>query len=68
MWMTERKVYSAEFKLKAVQLTQLPGKTIAHEADDLGIGRSTLTIWLCQHREQGELAFPGHGRMVLIVE
>ena len=66
--MAERKVYSAEFKLEAVRLTQLPDKTIAEVADDLGIGRSTLTTWLRQHRERGELAFPGHGRMALTPE
>ena len=41
--MAERKTYTAEFKLEAVRLTQLPDKTIAEVADDLGIGRSTLT-------------------------
>lgn len=60
--MAKRKVYTADFKLGAVRLTQLPDKTIAEVADDLGIGRSTLTTWLRQHRERGELAFPGHGR------
>ena len=66
--MAERKSYSAEFKLEAVRLTQLPDKTIAEVADDLGIGRSTLTAWRRQQRELGELAFPGHGRKALTAE
>ena len=66
--MAERKCYSAEFKLEAVRLSQQTNKTIGEVADDLGIGRSTLTTWLRQHRERGELAFPGHGRMALSPE
>jgi transposase len=60
--MAERKVYTAEFKLEAIRLVQLPERTVAQVADELGIGRSTLTAWLRRHRQQGERAFPGHGR------
>lgn len=66
--MAERKVYTAEFKLEAVRLARLPERTVAQVADELGIGRSTLTAWLRQHREQGERAFPGHGRPALTPE
>ena len=66
--MAERKVYTAEFKQEAVRLAQQPERTIGQIADDLGIGRSTLTAWLRQHRQQGERAFPGHGRPVLTPE
>ena len=66
--MAGRKVYTAEFKLEAVHLTRQPERTIAQVADDLGIGRSTLTAWLRQHRKQGERAFPGHGRPALTPE
>ena len=44
--MAECKVYTAEFKLEAVRLARLPEKTVAQVADELGIGRSTLTAWL----------------------
>jgi transposase len=63
--MAERKVYTAEFKLEALHLAQQPERTIGQVADDLGIGRSTLTAWLQQHRKLGETAFPGHGRPAL---
>lgn len=66
--MAERKVYTAEFKREAVQLAQQPEKTIGQVADELGIGRSTLTAWLRHHRLQGERAFPGHGRSALTPE
>ncbi len=66
--MAERKVYTAEFKLEAVHLVQQPEKTVGQVADELGIGRSTLTAWLRQHRQRGERAFPGHGRPALTAE
>ena len=66
--MAERRVYTAEFKLEAIRLAQLPERTIAQVADELGIGRSTLTAWLRQQRQQGERAFPGHGRPMLTPE
>jgi len=66
--MAERKVYTAEFKQEAVRLAQLPEKTIEQVAKELGIGRSTLTAWLRRHRQQGERAFPGHGRPALTAE
>ena len=63
--MAERRVYTAEFKQGAIRLVQQPERTIGQVADELGIGRSTLTAWLRQHRKQGEIAFPGHGRPAL---
>ena len=66
--MAERKVYTAEFKQEAVRLAQQPDKTIGQVADELGIGRSTLTAWLRQQRQRGERAFPGHGRPALTPE
>ena len=66
--MAERKVYTAEFKQEAVRLAQQPEKTIGQVADELGVGRSTLTAWLRQHREQGARAFPGRGRLALTPE
>ena len=66
--MAERKVYAAEFKLEAVRLAQQPERTIGQVADELGIGRSTLTAWLRQHRKQGKIAFPGHGRPALTLQ
>lgn len=66
--MAERKVYTAEFKQEAVRLAHQPERTIGQVADELGIGRSTLTAWLRQHRRQGERAFPGHGRPALTAE
>ena len=66
--MGERKVYSAKFKHEAVRLAQLPERTVAQVADELGIGRSTLTAWLRQQRQQGGRAFPGRGRSALTPE
>ena len=66
--MAERRVYTAEFKQEAVRLAQQRERTIGQVADELGIGRSTLTAWLRHHRLQGERAFPGHGRPALTPE
>lgn len=65
--MSERRVYTAEFKLEAVRLSRQPAKTIVEVADSLGVGCLTLTPWR-PHRERGRLAFPGHGRIALTPE
>jgi transposase-like protein len=63
--MGERRVYAASFKLEAIRLAQPPERTTAQAADELGIGRSTLTHWLREYRDKGGAAFPGHGRPAL---
>lgn len=63
--MGERRVYTAEFKLEAIRLAQQPERTTAQVADELGIGRSTLTHWLREYQQKGGAAFPGHGRPAL---
>ena len=51
-----------------MRLARQGEKTIGQVAGELGVGRSTLTAWLRQQREQGARAFPGHGRLVLTPE
>ena len=61
--MEKRRKYTAEFKREAVRLYQSSGRTLAQVEQDLGIGAGCLGRWKRQMEEQGEQAFPGHGRM-----
>jgi transposase len=54
----ERRIFTEDFKKEAVRLTETSGRTMIEVADDLGIGRSTLTRWKKQYREADLLAGP----------
>ena len=54
----ERRLFTDEFKREAVRLTETSGRTVAQIADDLGVGRSTLTRWKRQYREAELLSGP----------
>lgn len=58
-----RKKYTREFKIEAVQLSKESDKPIIDVANDLGIHPNTLYKWRKQLLEDGEEAFPGHGKM-----
>lgn len=58
-----RKKYTREFKIEAVQLSEESDKPIIDVANDLGIHPNTLYKWRKQLLEDGEEAFPGHGKM-----
>jgi transposase len=64
----KRKVYTAEFKLQAVQMTLQPERTVGSVAQELGVSISSMTRWIGEYRGKGEKAFPGHGKVVLTVE
>ena len=53
-----RRDFTEEFRREAVRLTQTSGRTINQIADDLGIGRSTLTRWIRVYREADLLSGP----------
>ncbi len=57
-----RKQYTAEFKLEAVQLAQELGN-VAQAARDLGIHESVLHRWKNQVAEYANEAFPGNGKL-----
>ena len=58
-----RRSYSTEFKLEALRLLQTSGKSSSELERDLGIGQGCLCRWKQKFAEEGERAFPGHGRM-----
>lgn len=65
--MTNRKVYTAEFKQDAVRLAESTGN-VSGTARDLGISDSVLRKWIKAALQQGQRAFPGHGRQLLTSE
>ena len=58
-----RKQYTREFKIEAVQLSEESDRPIYQVAKDLGIHQNTLYKWRGQLLNDGEEAFPGHGKM-----
>lgn len=60
--MTDRKVFTNEFKREAVRLAQERGN-VSETARDLGIHATLLHRWKRRLREaaENEVAFPGHG-------
>ena len=62
--MTEtRKTYTQDFKREAVRLKETSGKSFTQLERELGIGSGCLGRWKRKLAEEGEHAFPGHGRL-----
>ena len=59
----KRRVYTPEFRREAVRLLETSGKSSAQISRDLGIGSGCLIRWKQKLAEEGENAFPGHGRL-----
>jgi len=57
-----RRSYTREFKIEALRLLETSGKCIYEIEDELGIGHGCLTRWGQKFAEEGDNAFPGHGR------
>ncbi len=58
-----RRTYTREFKLEAVHLLETSGKSASRLERELGIGTGCLSRWRREFAEEGEDAFPGHGRL-----
>ena len=58
-----RRTYTREFKLEAVHLLETSGRSAAQLERELGIGSGCLSRWKREFAEEGENAFPGHGRL-----
>jgi len=54
----KRQVYDEAFRREAVRILATSGRTVLEVAEDLGIGRSTLTKWKRQFEEAELLAGP----------
>ena len=59
--MSQQPKFTEEFKREGVELSYRTTTSQREFAQDMGVGRSTLTAWRAQMRELGEHAFPGKG-------
>jgi len=59
----ERRKFSKEFKLEAVQLTYDSEQTVAQVAANLGIRAELLYRWRGEVRRSADEAFPGNGKL-----
>jgi transposase len=54
--------YDSDFRRKAIELSELPGKTATMVEKELGIYQGAISSWKSSLRLHGEDAFPGKGR------
>jgi transposase len=59
----KRRTYTAEFTAEAVKLVTGQGYSIAEAARSLGIHETLLRSWKQAVDQQGDRAFPGHGKL-----
>ena len=59
----KRTTYTREFKMEAVQLSLVDGKTSKEAANELGIHPAMLSRWRKEYFEDNEEAFPGQGNL-----
>jgi len=55
-----KKKYTAEFKLKAVELSFARG-SVKQISEELNVPLSVLSRWRREHKEYGKNSFPGKG-------
>jgi transposase len=58
-----RRTYTPEFKTEAVKLVTEQGYSVAEAARSLGIHETLLRSWKQALQNQGDQAFPGHGKL-----
>jgi len=59
----ERRKFTREFKLEAVNLITERGVTVAQAARELGVHGTVLRRWVKESAADPPQAFPGQGRM-----
>ncbi len=59
----QRRKFSREFKLEAVNLVRERGATVAQAARDLDVHENVLRKWVRELGKDPKHAFPGHGQM-----
>jgi transposase len=57
----QRRKFSKEFKLEAVNLVLVRGVALAHASRDLDINESVLGRWAREFKQSEQQAFRGHG-------
>jgi transposase len=61
--MMERRQFSREYKLEAVNLVRERGVSVAQAARDLGLHENLLRKWVKGFAADPQHAFPGQGQM-----
>jgi transposase len=59
----KRRTYTDEFKREAVRLWETTDKSAAAVEAELGITHGLLNKWKARLKADGEMAFPGRGRL-----
>ena len=59
----QRRKFSREFKLEAVNLVKDRGVAVAQAARDLDVHENVLRKWVKELGKDPKHAFPGHGQM-----
>jgi len=59
--MLQRKKYTREFKIKAIELAELK-RDVSSVAEDLGIERSMIYRWKRELDKKDQTCFPGNGQ------
>ena len=58
-----RRTYTPEVKAEAVKLVTEQGYSVAEAARSLGLSENLIRNWKQALHDQGEQAFPGHGKL-----
>jgi len=58
-----RRTYTPEFKAEAVKLVTEQGYSVAEAARSLGLNHNLIRNWKQALEDQGQRAFPGHGKL-----
>ena len=58
---TKHPNYDKAFKIEAVRLVQMSGKSMSQVAKDLGVADSSLSRWCQEYGQLGQRAFVGSG-------
>jgi transposase len=58
-----RKIYTREFKLQALEMAEISGKSVAQIEDELGLAPGMMYRWKRQFRQVGKEAFQHKGKL-----
>ena len=64
--MLQRKKYTHEFKIKAIELAELK-RDVSSVAEDLGVDRSMIYRWKRELDKKEQPCFPGNGQKNLTI-
>ena len=63
MTRNQRRLYTKEFKLEAIQLVESQGGNASQVARNLGISPNLLNRWIREYQSDTEYSFPGLGNL-----